>query len=57
MQQQQPQHPLTVPHDEPAQTYRRPWHQPRLERLHVSLDTASNNGPGVDGSGGATGSP
>ena len=38
--QQQCQQPITVRNDEPAQTPRRPWHQPCLERLHVSLDTA-----------------
>lgn len=46
-QQQRPQA-LTVPHDEPVQTPRCPWHQPRLERLHVSLDTASEAGSGSD---------
>ncbi len=41
MLQQQHQHqPLTVLHNQPEQTQRSPWHPPRLERLHVSLDTA-----------------
>ena len=28
---------------------RQPWQQPRLERLHVSLDTANSKGSGSDG--------
>lgn len=26
-----------------------PWEQPKLERLHVSLDTAVSQGSGTDG--------
>jgi hypothetical protein len=28
---------------------RQPWEQPKLERLHASLDTASSKGSGSDG--------
>ncbi len=43
--QQQCQQPLTVAHDEPVQiSPLHPWQPPRLERLHVSLDTAQNGG-------------
>lgn len=49
MHQQQCQQPLTVPYDEPAQPPRRSWHQPRFERLPVSLDTALSDAFGNDG--------
>ncbi len=47
-QQQRPQ-PLTVPHDEPAQSPLSPWQRPSLERLHVSLDTAADTQSNADG--------
>jgi hypothetical protein len=30
---------------------RQPWEQPKLERLHVSLDTADSGGSGSDAGG------
>jgi hypothetical protein len=39
-------------HESPVDE-RQPWQQPKLEQLHVSLDTAASSGSNTDGMGGA----
>jgi hypothetical protein len=42
---------------DPTVDDRQPWEQPKLERLHVSLDTALAKGSNIDGFGGSAPPP
>ena len=50
MEEQQTQPNVEQTEQEPPVEDRQPWEQPKLEQLHISLDTADSTGSNYDGS-------
>lgn len=53
MEEQQVQPNVEQTEQDPPVEDRQPWEQPKLEQLHVSLDTAASKGSAIDGNSGS----
>ncbi len=53
MEEQQTQPNVEQTEQESPVDERRSWEQPKLEQLHVSLDTAASKGSAIDGNSGS----